>query len=221
MPYAHLSITVPEDVWLSELSQEYPQVRFRIQAATANDETGVARLELLGADVEAVCEQLESYDAVTGVVVTDRNPQRCCLQIETTVPVLLNAIQTAGIPLDFPIELSDGVLELETTVPQAKLSTLGETLDSFGISYTVERIQQETESEEPLLTDRQEWLLREAIERGYYDTPRGITLVELAEEAGIAKSTCSEILHRAEGQVLKEFLDDESERQAPIPVTAD
>ena len=64
------------------------------------------------------------------------------------------AIQTAGIPLNFPIELGDGVLKLETTVPQAKLSTLGETVDSLDISYTVERIQQETESEEPLLTDR-------------------------------------------------------------------
>ncbi|WP_336328266.1 helix-turn-helix domain-containing protein [Halovenus sp. HT40] len=221
MPYAHLSITVPEDVWLSELSQEYPQIRFRIHAATANDETGVARLELLGADVEAVCEQLETYEAVTGVVVTDRDPQRCRLQIETTVPVLLNAIQTAGIPLDFPLELSDGVLELETTVPQAKLSTLGDTLDSFGISYTVERIQQETESEEPLLTDRQEWLLQEAVEQGYYDTPRRITLVELAEEAGIAKSTCSEILHRAEGQVLKEFLDGDADQHPRLSVTAD
>lgn len=221
MPYAQLSITVPEDVWLSELSQEYSQVRFRILAATATDESGVARLEVLGAEVEAVCERLESYETVTGVIVTDRDPQRRCLQIETTVPVLLNAIQTAGIPLDFPITLSDGVLELETTLPQQKLSTLGETLDSFGISYTVERIQQETESEEPLLTDRQEWLLREAIERGYYDTPRRITLVELAEEAGIAKSTCSEILHRAEGQVLKEFLDGDAEQQSSLPVTAD
>jgi predicted DNA binding protein len=137
------------------------------------------------------------------------------------VPVLLNAIQTAGIPLDFPLELSDGVLELETTVPQAKLSTLGDTLDSFGISYTVERIQQETESEEPLLTDRQEWLLQEAVEQGYYDTPRRITLVELAEEAGIAKSTCSEILHRAEGQVLKEFLDGDADQHPRLSVTAD
>lgn len=221
MPYAHLSITVPEDVWLSELSQNHPQIRFRVLGATANDETGVARLELLGANVKTVCERLDTYEAVTGVVVTDRDQQRRCLQIETTAPVLLNAIQAAGIPLDFPVELSDGVLELETKVPQEKLSTLGETLDSFGISYTVERIQQETTTEDPVLTDRQGWLLREAIERGYYDTPRRITLVELAEEAGIAKSTCSEILHRAEGQVLKEFLDSDDEQHPSVPVTAD
>lgn len=221
MSYAHLSITVPEDVWISELSQEYPRIRFRILAATAGEETGVARLELLGANAETACEQLDSYDAVTNVVVTDRQPQRRCLQVETTMPVLLNAIQTARIPLEFPVELSDGILSLEATIPPEKLSALGETLDSFGISYTVERIQQEAQPEESLLTDRQEWLLREAIDRGYYDTPRQITLVELAEEASIAKSTCSEILHRAEGRVLKEFFGGDTEQESPISVTAD
>ncbi|MXR52333.1 bacterio-opsin activator [Halovenus sp. WSH3] len=221
MPYAKLSITVPEDVWLSELSQEFPAVRFRVLAATANDETGVARLELSGPNVGAVCEQMESYDAVTNMIVSARESERRRLQVETTVPVLMNAVQTAGVPLDLPVEIEDGVFELETTVPQEKLSRLGETLDSLGISYTVERIQQETESEEPLLTDRQEWLLREAIERGYYDTPRRITLVELAEQAGIAKSTCSEILHRAEGQVLKEFLEDERQGRSEVSITAD
>lgn len=36
------------------------------------------------------------------------------------------------------------------------------------------------------------------IERGYYDTPRRCTLTELADELDLAKSTCSERLHRAE-----------------------
>jgi len=41
----------------------------------------------------------------------------------------------------------------------------------------------------------------------YYDTQREVSLSELANEFGIAKSTCSEVLHRAEGKIVKEFLD--------------
>ena len=220
MPYANLAITVPQDVWISDLSQQYPEVRFRILAATANGEKGFARLEILGSAAGTVCDQMETYDAVTELTIFEREPNRRRVQAETTMPVLLNAVQAAGLPLDFPVKVENGTLELETTVPQEKLSRLGESLDSFGISYSVECIQQETESYS-VLTDRQEWLLRNAIEGGYYDTPRRMTLVELADEVGIAKSTCSEILHRAEGQVLKEFLDGDCEHQPDISVTAD
>lgn len=220
MTYAKLAITIPDGVWLSELSQQYPETRFRVLAATANDTKGFARLELVGDDAETVCEQMETYETVTDLTVFEAEPGRRRVQVETTVPVLLNAIQAAGIPLDLPVEISDGKLELEITVPQEKISTLGETLDQFGISYTVECIQQETDSE-TLLTERQQWLLREAIDRGYYDTPRRITLVELADEVDIAKSTCSEILHRVEGQVLKQFLDGDCEHQPDISIHAD
>lgn len=220
MPYAKLAITVPADVWISELSREYPTTRFRVLAATANEENGFARLEIIGTNAAEVCKKIESYETVTHLMEIESETDRKRIQIETTVPVMVNAIQTAGIPLDFPVELSDGILELETTVPQEKLSMLGETLDTFGLSFSVECIQQEVVSES-LLTDRQESLLRAAVDGGYYDTPRRITLIELAEKLDIAKSTCSEILHRAEGQVLKQFLTGDCEHQPDISITAD
>lgn len=220
MPHAKLVITVPEDVWISDLSRSYPETRFRVLAATANDATGSARIEILGTDPEGVCEEMAAYETVTGLTVFEDEPERRRVQVETTVPVVVNALQAAGIPLDLPVEIADGELELETTVPREKLSTLGEAFDQFGIAYTVERIRQQSESDS-LLTERQQWLLREAVERGYYDTPRRITLVELAEEVGVAKSTCSEILHRAEGQVLKRFLDGDCEHQPDVSIHAD
>jgi len=220
MTYAKLTITIPDGVWINELTRQYPETRFRVLGATANDAKGFARIELVGDRTESICEQMESYQTVTDLTVFEAEPRRRRIQVETTVPVLLNAIQAAGIPLDLPVEIMDGELELEITVPQEKLSTLGDTLDQFDISYTVECIQQDTDSES-LLTERQQWLVREAIDRGYYDTPRRITLVELAEEVGIAKSTCSEILHRVEGQVLKQFLDGDCEHQPDISIHAD
>jgi hypothetical protein len=220
MPYAKLVLTVPEDVWISELSQQFPACRFRVLAATANAAKGFARLEVLGAEAESVIGKMDSYETVSELTVFELEPERARVQVETTVPVLLNAIQSAGIPLNLPVEISDGELELELTIPQEKLSNLGDTLDSFGIEYDLKSLQQETESDS-LLTERQEWLLQEAIERGYYDSPRRITLVELAEQVDIAKSTCSETLHRAEGQVLKQFLTSDCEHQPDIAIHAD
>ncbi|WP_223270985.1 helix-turn-helix domain-containing protein [Halomicrobium mukohataei] len=152
---------------------------------------------------------------MTDLTVFDTEAEATRVQVETTVPLLLTSLQDSGVPLEMPFEVVDGRMTLEATLPQETLSELGETLDNFGIRYTVERIQQESESDS-LLTERQEWVLDEAIERGYYDTPRRTTLVDLADELGVAKSTCSEILHRAEGRVLKEYRDDEAPSEVVV-----
>lgn len=204
MPYAKFTITIPESVWISEVSQSYPDIVFRVLAATANTATGVARIEMLGVDTEAICDEVREYDSVTNLMILETKAGMSRIQVETTVPLLLMSFQDSGVPLEMPFEVKDGKMLFEATVPQQTLSALGETLDEFGIQYTVERIQQEVESDS-LLTDRQQWLLDQAIEHGYYDTPRRTTLVDLAEELSITQSTCSEILHRAEEQVLKEY----------------
>lgn len=220
MPYAKLTITIPDSVWISEVSRAYPDTRFRVLAATANTATGVARIEILGDDHEAVCDEIREYDSVTDLTVFETEPGMSRVQIETTVPLLLTSLQDSGVPVEMPFEVRNGEMTLETTIPQQTLSDLGETLDKFGIQYTVERIQQDVEFDS-LLTERQHRILDEAIERGYYDTPRRITLVDLAEDLGIAKSTCSEILHRAEERVLKDYKSGERDAKANIVASSD
>lgn len=221
MPHAKLTITVPTSVWIGEVSRAHPDTRFQIVAATANDSSGVARVDILGPGAKSVCETIPEYETVTDLTVFESAENARSVQIETTVPVLMQSLQDSGVPLDMPVEIQDGELTLEATVPQQSLSALGETLEDFGIGYTVEWIRQDVESES-LLTERQRWLLEEAIDRGYYDTPRQITLVELAEELDIAKSTCSEMLHRLEGRVLKDYADrDERPSRPQLVASAD
>lgn len=214
MPYAELTVTIPESVWIGDLSRRRPETRFRVLAATATEEVGVVRLEIVGEDPAAVLEDVRRYDAVTSVTVFESAETSYRVQLESTVAVLLSAVQASGVPLETPFEVRDGRLELSTTIPRERLSAFGETLDGLGIQYTLERVQEDVESEDALLTDRQRWLLDEAIERGYYDTPRRSTLTELAEELDLAASTCSEVLHRAEERVVKEHVR-ETRSQAP------
>jgi len=220
MPYAKLSITVPKMVWISDVSQNHSDVRFRVLAATANDDAGVAEMELVGPDSESICDEIRSYETVTAVTEFESEPGRHRIEVETTMPLLLSSIQASGVPLTTPFEVSDGEMLLAEHLPQERLSKLGDTLDDFGITYTVEQIQQHVDSES-LLTDRQHWLIGEAIDRGYYDTPRRTTLTDLADELDIAASTCSEVLHRAEERVLKQFMQRDRPAAAATPARAD
>ncbi|RKD88657.1 helix-turn-helix domain-containing protein [Halopiger aswanensis] len=220
MPYVELTVTIPADVWIGRLSRDYPDTRFRVLAATATDEMSAARIEVIGTAAARICEELRTYDAVTELEILETACHRRRVQLETTTTLVLTAIQSAGVPLRMPFEISDGTMALNTTIPQHQLSKLGESFREFGIEFTIQRIQPEADSES-LLTDRQQWLLYEAIDRGYYDTPRRITLVELADELDLAKSTCSETLHRVEERVLKQFVTGDCEHQPDISIRAD
>lgn len=56
------------------------------------------------------------------------------------------------------------------------------------------------------VSEEQRETLRAAIEHGYYETPRQLTVVELAEVLGVPQSTVSYRLRRAEAQLAKGYL---------------
>jgi predicted DNA binding protein len=56
-----------------------------------------------------------------------------------------------------------------------------------------------------VLTSRQEDILRYAMEKGYYDDPKRITLVELAREFDVSNSTVSEMLRKSQRKLMGEY----------------
>ena len=206
MPRAKLTLTVPEEVWLGELTRRYPEATFRVLAALSDDvDAGVGLAEVIAENASAVLSKMGSYEDVTDINRLQEEDGKVLIRFRTTMPLLLFPARDSGIPLEMPFEISDGEAVWELTAPQDRLSALGEQLDQFDIGYTVDYIHQHV-TEEPLLTDRQRRLVVEAVEAGYYDTPRGSSLTELAERLDIAKSTASETLHRAEEQIVKEYV---------------
>jgi len=209
MPRATLVIAMPEAVWIGDLSRRYPAARFRILAAIpkGEQEAGAGLLEVTASDLDAVLSDLAAYDAITEVSTLQRHDDRGLVQFETTMPLLLLPIQSSGVPLEMPFDIVDGEATWEITAPSDRISALGDQLRAFGIQFSVAAITQEFEPER-LLTDRQRRVVAAAVERGYYETPRRCSLTELAEALDIAKSTCSEILHRAEGAIITRFVAD-------------
>lgn len=204
MPRAKLTLTIPDGVWIGDLSRAYPDGRFRILAALPGEESGVGLLEVSAPDVASVLEAMEAEPAVTELDSLQETDDSVLVQFETSEPLLLAPMQGSGVPIEFPFDIVDGAASWEVTAPQDRISVLGQQLEAFGIEFTVEHVHQHLTSER-LLTDRQRRLVETAVALGYYDTPRDCSLTDLADDLGIAKSTCSETLHRAEGKIIKQF----------------
>jgi hypothetical protein len=56
-------------------------------------------------------------------------------------------------------------------------------------------------------TLQQHRVVRLAHEHGWYEVPKRISIRELADKIGLAKSTVSELLVKAEGEIVANFLD--------------
>jgi predicted DNA binding protein len=204
MPQAKLRLDIPDEVWIGELTREYPDATVRILAALSDEEAGVGLAEITAPDPRALVEKMEDSEDVTTVDTLKFSDGEVLVQFETTMPLLLLPARDSGVPLEMPFSIQNGTATWEVTAPSERLSELGSQLESFGISFTVDYVQQRL-NEEQLVTDRQRRIVQTALEEGYYDTPRDCSLTELADSLDIAKSTASETLHRAEEKIIKHY----------------
>lgn len=206
MPQATLTLTIPDGIWAGEVTRRYETAEIHVLAALAGDESGVALAKITHPDLPSVISDIRTADAVTDFAVLERRENGVLVQVETVLPILLEPARRSGIPLEMPFTVRNGEVVWEVTASHDRLSTLHDQLDQFGISFTVDSVYGELDSTESLTP--QQWdVLTVAVREGYYDTPRRCTQEDVAEKLGLAKSTCSETLHRAEERIIKQFID--------------
>jgi predicted DNA binding protein len=74
-------------------------------------------------------------------------------------------------------------------------------------TVTLDKVKEFDESANRL-TDRQEEVIRHALEAGYFEWPRDVTSDELAAEMDISRATLLEHMRKAESKLLASALDD-------------
>jgi predicted DNA binding protein len=207
LPEAKISARIPENMWVREVSTNYPETVFRVVSALPGDGQGVGVVEVDGTSYKEALEEIPNHETISGMEVLwrDDEEQKALVQIHTDRPLILQQASRAGVPIEMPFEIQDGVGEWVLRASHESLSELGSTFDSIGVEYTIEYVR-DFEDEEGVLTEKQREVVEVAHELGYYETPREVSLSEVADELGVAKSTCSEILHRAEGKIMDDFL---------------
>jgi len=80
-----------------------------------------------------------------------------------------------------------------------------QSLHEQGVVYKIAEIAKMNKSR--ALTSKQERVLKSALELGYYDYPKRISTEELSKVVGLAPSTISETLRRAEKRIISGYFD--------------
>ncbi|ELZ06121.1 hypothetical protein C481_01275 [Natrialba asiatica DSM 12278] len=157
------------------------------------------------ADTEALFKQFDEAPEVSSYEILRADQRSVLFQLEALEQAPRIAAHTAGILPQYPMILRNGWQTIEAITSWERLSQLKEEFERADVSFEVLSVTQPIETTH-LLTDRQWEVLTEATTRGYYDSPRGCSLTELAAALDVNPSAVSGVLHRAEEQIIKAFV---------------
>lgn len=178
----------------------------RILAMLPVDEVLQAVAEIEASDIDAAVETLCRHRSVTASETLHQSPTSAVLKVTMEWPVFYSIARDCGTPIVPPVVFRDETATFEIREMGAKLTELIEELEDENCSPSIEWIHDHTEPHR-LLSMHQREIVTTAIELGYYESPRNCTLTELSEHLGIAKSTCSDRLRRAEEAIIRWHID--------------
>lgn len=206
MPRAKLTVSLPESIWIHEISTAHPGATFRVSSVLPGTDAAIGVIELASSNPVPLLAEIDDRSDVRNLELLWKHDETALLQVETSNPSVLVPMQRAGVPMETPFEVEDGVVTWELTTSADRLSTLGDAFDERGVDYRLEYVRAADASRTAdLLTDRQREVFLTALESGYYAVPREATLTDVAASLDVTKSTCSDVLHRAESAIAHWF----------------
>ena len=205
-------LTIPlEEIALSETAGQLPDVYFYVEQTAMADTDDTLNLWVATEDSAAIDGALEDDPSVTDYERLKGNDDEYLYRVTLAKEVRLVRELIHG--YDGTITEVYGDADgwtLEVRFPdREQFSELDDEFEEFGIHPTYETIESIDDSDdEPMnvLTDSQRRSIELAVDRGYYQVPREVSLQELAREMDISHQALSERLRRAEKRLAEEKL---------------
>jgi len=124
------------------------------------------------------------------------------LRVVHRTSAFLPVFRALRLQQQFPFSIQAGVATWVVIGPSGKVRRLLSLLRRHSPGLSVVSVTHNAAPARGPLTPRQAEIFRRAMTRGYFEVPRGVSLTELAQEMGLAKSSLSETLAVIERKLL-------------------
>lgn len=202
---ARFRTTLPDGVWVTEVSTSFPDATLRLLTGVPMGDWALELGEVRAENPESVTDTIREHPDISGYNQLYVDDRRAIGQYEADERSLYEFLWASSFPPEFPIVVENGQMEFDLTATQDQFEAFGSALDDAGRQYDLLTLVH-TDEQEALLTDRQREYLTVAYRRGYFEVPRACTLAELADTLGVDKSSASETIRRGEGRIIEQFL---------------
>lgn len=194
----------PACLWCRTLLGGRPDLDVTVRSVVPlEDGTCLEEVEIRGDVPDDLVENLTSLDSVNRIETLDSQPDRLVVRIVGDGCGLAEATRETGVApsVPFPVERDGDAWSV--TAPPDRIESFLEALEDRQVEVETVYAGPDRDDGRSLLTERQQEILDAAVEHGFYDYPREITLTELADELGVVKSTLSEALVMIETKVFR------------------
>jgi hypothetical protein len=179
--------------WLHTFSTRHPdfQVELFDRFPLASRRT-LAEVRFHGAREDGWRAELERLPGVEQIELLEEDELSWLCQVSHVTPLWLTAARRLRILWRHPIWIVNGVARWEIVAAEERVRDLLAEMAPLVTTVRVEALARGA-SRRPteLLTVRQNEILRRAVNEGYFEVPRRISLTELAQRLSVSKSTLS------------------------------
>jgi len=201
---AIISITPPQS-WIKRTTAEFPSVIRVLDCRSLPDGEGVQELFEVTSSVdlsETIVDYLRQDSYVYDIDIVRAEQGKVIGSLKTHKCTACRAFAGADCFLVSATSKPDGKLEWTVLGSDTMVKSLMRALENQKVRGEVVKISRFKGEEE--LTVRQENILQIALEKGYFEFPKRITLRQLARVLDVSPATLSEILRRGQKGVLEE-----------------
>ena len=201
---AVISITPPHS-WIRRVTAEFPSVIRVLDCRSLPDGEGVQELFEVtsAADLsDKIVSYLRQDSYVYDIDIVRADQGRVIGSLKTHRCTACKTFAGANCFLVSATSQPDGKLEWAVLGNDTMVKSLMQELEHQKVASEVVKISKLKGEEE--LTARQENILQIALEKGYFEFPKKITLRQLAKVLDVSPATLTEILRRGQKRVLQE-----------------
>ncbi len=200
---ARIKVRFPDKLWISTIFKQFKDIsKFEIINFFPYDfekSIGNALIEILYYDIESIINVIKQHDSVFEFSIVEQEEGRVKINIKTKDPYLLYAIIKCGVLVDFPVLVRDGYAFWKLVSTRERIDKLLTLFEQKKIDFTLLRIGNSPfniEDDKNKLSLDELGVLDIAINSGFFEVPRKISLENLANKLGKSKSSLSVMLRK-------------------------
>jgi predicted DNA binding protein len=202
----HLLVDTPEN-WVKAMNQGHSAL-IKIMDAKASASTPAVQdfveITLSKVSADQLIDSLGSSKDIKDVDLVRLGPHTLMGTITTESCPVCSTLSGLNCSLLSAVTREDNKMEWKLLLSgDDTLKKVTDRLDSQHVGFTIMQVSQINSVKD--LTARQEQIVKLALEMGYFEFPKRIGIEELAERLGISAGTLSEILRRAEKNILTHY----------------
>jgi len=198
---ARIKIKFPKQIWISELFEKYKDIRMEIISFLPYDLEefiGNSIIEIKYFDIDSVLKEIEDHPSIVEMSVLEKEENRVRFNVKTKDPFLLYAIIKCGVLVSFPVNVRDGFAYWKLISTRERIDKLLSIFEEKGINFELLRIGNAPYAldDSSKLSYEEIHTLEKAIDLGFFDIPRKISLEDFAKRLGKSKSSVSVMLRK-------------------------